>query len=110
HVGVRGVFPNTGPVEAYRGAGRPEAAYVIERLVDVGARELGVSPETLRRKNFIKATPYTTATGKVYDSGSFAGHLQKAQELAGWSGFDDLSAQSRYAGKMRGIKISTYIE
>jgi carbon-monoxide dehydrogenase large subunit len=110
HVRVRGVFTNTVPVDAYRGAGRPEAAYVIERLVDVAARELGVSPETLRRKNFIKATPYTTATGKVYDSGDFAGHLQRAQELAGWSGFEERSAQSRAAGKMRGIGISTYIE
>jgi carbon-monoxide dehydrogenase large subunit len=110
HVRVRGVFTNTVPVDAYRGAGRPEAAYVIERLVDVAARELGVSPETLRRKNFIMATPYTTATGKVYDSGDFAGHLQRAQELAGWSGFEQRSAQSRAAGKMRGIGISTYIE
>ena len=66
-VRVRGVFTNTLPVDAYRGAGRPEAAYVIERLVDVAARELGVSPDALRRKNFIKATPYTTATGKVYE-------------------------------------------
>jgi carbon-monoxide dehydrogenase large subunit len=80
HVRVRGVFTNTVPVDAYRGAGRPEAAYVIERLVDVAARELGVSPETLRRKNFIKATPYTTATGKVYDSGDFAGHLHRARD------------------------------
>ena len=109
-VRVRGVFTNTVPVDAYRGAGRPEAAYVIERLVDVAARELGVSPDALRRKNFIKATPYTTATGKVYDSGDFAGHLQRAQELAGWSGFEERSAQSRAAGKMRGIGISTYIE
>ncbi|MFZ1096776.1 MAG: molybdopterin cofactor-binding domain-containing protein, partial [Xanthobacteraceae bacterium] len=109
-VRVRGVFTNTLPVDAYRGAGRPEAAYVIERLVDVAARELGVSPDALRRKNFIKATPYTTATGKVYDTGDFAGHLQRAQELAGWSGFEERSAQSRAAGKMRGMGISTYIE
>src|SRR6202022_3480985 len=110
HVGVRGVFTNTIPVDAYRGAGRPEAAYVIERLGGVAARELGASPGTRRGKNFIKATPYPTATGKVYGSGDFAGHLQRAQELAGWSGFEERSAQSRGAGRMRGIGISTYIE
>ena len=88
HVRVRGAFTNTVPVDAYRGAGRPEAAYVIERLVDVAARELGVAPDALRRKNFIKPRmPYTTATGKTYDSGDFAGHLQRAQELADWDGF-----------------------
>src|SRR5215213_1232078 len=64
HVRIRGVFTNTVPVDAYRGAGRPEAAYVIERLVDSAARELAIEPDALRRKNFIQATPYTTATGK----------------------------------------------
>src|SRR5262245_30499323 len=72
HVRVRGAFTNTVPVDAYRGAGRPEAAYVIERLVDVAAHEIGVAPDELRRKNFIKAMPYTTATGKTYDSGDSA--------------------------------------
>src|SRR5207245_7327748 len=77
HVRVRGAFTNTVPVDAYRGAGRPEAAYVIERLVDAAAREIGVAPDALRRKNFIKprAMPYTTATAKTYDSGDFAAHL-----------------------------------
>ncbi len=93
HVRVRGVYTNTVPVDAYRGAGRPEAAYVIERLVDVAARELGVAPDALRRKNFIKATPYTTATGKTYDSGDFAGHLARAQEIADWNGFERRLAQ-----------------
>ena len=75
HVRVRGAFTHTVPVDAYRGAGRPEAAYLIERLVDFAARELEVEPDALRRKNFIRkgALPYTTATGKVYDSGDFAG-------------------------------------
>ncbi len=71
HCRVRTVFTNTVPVDAYRGAGRPEAAYVIERLVDAAARKLGMTPDAIRRKNFIqpRAMPYTTATGKVYDSG-----------------------------------------
>ena len=75
HIRIRGVYTNTVPVDAYRGAGRPEAAYVIERLVDVAARELGIAPDALRRRNFIKpkAMPYTTPTGKTYDSGDFAG-------------------------------------
>ncbi len=74
HVGVKGVFTNTVPVDAYRGAGRPEAAYAIERLVDYAARQLGVPPQELRRRNFIKpeAMPYRTALGLTYDSGEFA--------------------------------------
>ena len=110
HVRVRGVFTNTVPVDAYRGAGRPEAAYVIERLVDVAAREIGVAPDELRGRNFIRVLPYTTATGKIYDSGDFAGHLQRAQERAGWGGFEQRLAQSRAAGRLRGIGIATYVE
>ena len=76
HCRVRTVFTNTVPVDAYRGAGRPEAAYVLERLVDAAARKLGMTVDAIRRKNFIppRAMPYTTATGKVYDSGDFAAH------------------------------------
>jgi aerobic carbon-monoxide dehydrogenase large subunit len=110
HVRVRGAFTNTVPVDAYRGAGRPEAAYVIERLVDVAARELGIAPDALRRRNFIKATPYTTATGKIYDSGDFARHLGRAQDGADWSGFERRLAKSRAAGRLRGIGIATYVE
>ncbi len=110
HVRVRGVFTNTVPVDAYRGAGRPEAAYVIERLVDVAAHEIGVEPDALRRKNFIAAMPYTTATGKTYDSGDFGGHLRRAQESADWKGFERRRAQSRKAGRLRGIGIATYVE
>ena len=110
HVRVRGAFTNTVPVDAYRGAGRPEAAYAIERLVDVAARELGVAPDALRRKNFIKATPYTTATDKTYDSGDFAGHLARAQELADWKGFERRLASSRKHGRLRGIGVATYVE
>jgi carbon-monoxide dehydrogenase large subunit len=112
HVRVRGVYTNTVPVDAYRGAGRPEAAYVIERLVDHTARELGVAPDVLRRRNFIKsgAMPYQSATGQNYDSGNFAAHLKRAQELADWAGFSKRLRQSKKAGRLRGIGLSTYIE
>ncbi len=112
HLRMRGVYTNTLPVDAYRGAGRPEAAYVIERLLDVAARELGIAPDTLRKRNFIKpgAMPYTTASGKVYDSGEFAGHMARAQELAGWDGFKRRAAVAKKAGKLAGIGLATYIE
>lgn len=112
HIRVRAAFTNSVPVDAYRGAGRPEAAYVIERLLDVAARDLGLAPDALRRRNFIKpkAMPYTTATGKVYDSGEFAAHMARAQEIADWKGFGRRLAQSKKAGKLRGIGLATYIE
>jgi aerobic carbon-monoxide dehydrogenase large subunit len=111
-VRITAAFTNTLPVDAYRGAGRPEAAYLIERLVDVAARELGIAPDALRRKNFIrpKAMPYTTPTGKVYDSGAFAAHLSRAQEIIDWKGFARRAAQSKKAHKLRGIGLATYIE
>ena len=112
HVRLRAAYTNTVPVDAYRGAGRPEAAYLIERAVDNTARELGVTPESLRKKNFIKpkAMPYTTPTGKVYDSGDFAGIMARAQELADWAGFRKRAAESKRAGRLRGIGLSVYIE
>ena len=112
HVRVRGVYTNTVPVDAYRGAGRPEAAYVIERLVDAAARELGTAPDVLRRRNFIrpKAMPYTTAVGKVYDTGDFAAHLARAQQVADWDGFKQRATASRKRGLLRGIGLATYIE
>jgi aerobic carbon-monoxide dehydrogenase large subunit len=112
HVRVRGAFTNTVPVDAYRGAGRPEAAYLIERLVDVAARELDVEPEALRRRNFIRrgALPYRTPTGKLYDSGDFAGHLKRGLELADRKGFMRRVAASKKTGRLRGIGIATYIE
>jgi carbon-monoxide dehydrogenase large subunit len=112
HVRVRGVYTNTVPVDAYRGAGRPEAAYVIERLVDAAARELNVAPDALRRRNFIKpkAMPYTTATDKIYDTGDFASHMAHAQQLADWDGFKKRASASKKNGLLRGIGIATYIE
>jgi carbon-monoxide dehydrogenase large subunit len=112
HVRLRGVYTNTVPVDAYRGAGRPEAAYLIERAVEAAARELGVAPDALRRKNFIKpkAMPYKTPTGKIYDTGDFAGTMARAQELADWGGFNKRAAQSKRAGRLRGIGLASYIE
>jgi aerobic carbon-monoxide dehydrogenase large subunit len=112
HVRLRAAYTHTVPVDAYRGAGRPEASYLIERLVDVAAREAGVAPDALRKKNFIKpkAMPYTTPTGKVYDSGDFAGILARAQELADWTGFAKRLAASKRTGKLRGIGVATYVE
>jgi carbon-monoxide dehydrogenase large subunit len=112
HIRLRGAYTNTVPVDAYRGAGRPEASYLIERAVDAAARELDIAPDVLRRRNFIKpkAMPYTTPTGKVYDSGDFAGTLARAQEMADWDGFNKRAAQSKRAGKLRGIGIATYVE
>jgi aerobic carbon-monoxide dehydrogenase large subunit len=112
YVRLRGAYTNTVPVDAYRGAGRPEAAYVIERLVDAAARDTGIAPDSLRKRNFIKpqAMPYTTATGKIYDSGDFAGHMVRAQEMADWEGFNKRAAVSKRAGRLRGIGLATYIE
>jgi len=112
HVRLRAAYTNTVPVDAYRGAGRPEASYLIERLVDTAARDLAIAPDALRRKNLIKpkALPYTTPTGKVYDSGDFAGTLARAQEIADWNGFNKRAAASKRAGKLRGIGIATYVE
>ncbi|WP_022720633.1 xanthine dehydrogenase family protein molybdopterin-binding subunit [Rhodopseudomonas sp. B29] len=112
HCRVRNVFTNTVPVDAYRGAGRPEAAYVIERLVDACARKLGMAPDAIRRKNFIapKAMPYRTATGKVYDSGDFAAHLKQAMETAGWKEFPKRLKAAKKDGLLRGIGLASYVE
>ena len=113
HVRVRGVYTHTVPVDAYRGAGRPEAAYLLERLVDRAARELGAKPEAVRRRNFIqpRQMPYKTPIGdRTYDTGDFRGHMERAMELADWSGFKERLRASRKARKLRGIGLATYIE
>jgi len=112
HVAVKGVFTHTVPVDAYRGAGRPEAAYVIERLVDACARKLGMTPDAIRRKNFItpKAMPYTTATGKVYDSGDFIAHMKRAMDIADWKEFPRRAKAAKKQGLVRGIGLATYVE
>ncbi len=112
HVRVRGYYTNTLPVDAYRGAGRPEAAYVIERLVDHIAREIGKAPDALRALNFIPPDkmPYKTQTGRNYDSGEFEAAMRRAMELADWNGFKDRLKASRKAGRIRGIGLASYIE
>ena len=112
-VRLRAVYTNTVPVDAYRGAGRPEAAYNLERMVDYVARELGMKPEAIRRKNFIAPTamPYKTPVGdRTYDTGHFDQHMTQAMEVAGWDSFKDRLKSSRKAGKLRGIGMATYIE
>jgi len=112
HCRIRTVFTNTVPVDAYRGAGRPEAAYVVERLVDAAARKLGMTPDAIRLKNFIppRALPYKTATGKVYDSGDFAAHLKRAMEIADWKGFARRAKAAKKQGLLRGIGLASYVE
>lgn len=112
HCRVRTVFTNTVPVDAYRGAGRPEAAFVVERLVDAAARKLGMTPDAIRRKNFIspRAMPYKTVTGKIYDSGDFAAHMKRAMEVANWKDFPKRAKVAKKQGLLRGIGLATYVE
>lgn len=112
HIRVRGAFTNTAPVDAYRGAGRPEAAYCLERMVDFAAAELGVDPAELRRRNFIspEAMPYRTATGNVYDTGDFGATLEAALGRADQAGFEARRAEAKARGKLRGFGFASYIE
>jgi carbon-monoxide dehydrogenase large subunit len=107
---VKAVFTNTAPVDAYRGAGRPEATYVVERLVEQTARELKVDPAELRRRNFIREFPYATPVGLTYDIGDYEATLAKAQKLADVAGFPARKAESARRGKLRGLGYSCYIE
>jgi carbon-monoxide dehydrogenase large subunit len=109
---VLGVFTHTTPVDAYRGAGRPESIYVVERLIEKAARELGVDPAELRRKNFIPgaAMPFTTTAGEIYDTGEFAQVMDKALQQADWAGLAARREASRKNGKRRGIGMCYYIE
>jgi aerobic carbon-monoxide dehydrogenase large subunit len=109
---VKAVFTNTVPVDAYRGAGRPEATYLIERLVDVAAQQTGFDKLELRRRNFIPtdAFPYQTPVALQYDSGDYFSTLEQALETAGWNSFEERRAAARAQGKLRGIGISTYLE
>jgi len=107
---VDAVYTNTVPVDAYRGAGRPEATFVVERLVEIGARELGVDPADLRRKNFIKTFPHQTPVIMTYDAGDYQASLKKAMELADVKGFAKRKRESARHGKLRGMGYSTYIE
>jgi aerobic carbon-monoxide dehydrogenase large subunit len=112
YVNVKTVFTNTAPVDAYRGAGRPEATYSLERVVDKMCRELGLDPFEVRRKNFVTTDmfPYTTPVALVYDTGNYHATLDKVMELADVAGFDKRAAASKAKGKLRGMGLSTWIE
>jgi carbon-monoxide dehydrogenase large subunit len=107
---VDAVYTNTVPVDAYRGAGRPEATYVVERLVEAAARELNLDPADLRKKNFVKTFPYQTAVASLYDAGDYNASLQKALQIHDYKGFGKRKRESEKSGKLRGIGFATYIE
>jgi carbon-monoxide dehydrogenase large subunit len=109
---VKGVFTNTMSTDAYRGAGRPEATYLIERLMDLVARKLELDPADVRRRNFIEpsAFPFTTSTGLTYDSGDYANTMEKALQLADYRGLRTRQAALRKEGRFLGIGLSTYVE
>lgn len=112
YIVTKGVFTNTAPVTAYRGAGRPESMFVIERLIDRAAQATGIDRVELRRRNLIPdaAIPYTNAIGVTYDSGAFARSMDMALAMADWDGFETRREASREDGKLRGIGIANYIE
>jgi len=112
YVETKAVFTNTVPVDAYRGAGRPEATYLVERIVDLAADELGIDPAELRRRNFIPADayPYQTPVALQYDSGDYAATLDLALKAADYAGFEARRQEAARRGKYRGIGIATYIE
>jgi aerobic carbon-monoxide dehydrogenase large subunit len=112
YVNVKGVMTNTVPTDAYRGAGRPEAAYLLERFVDHIARETGLSPDEIRARNFVKKSqmPWKTSLGDTYDSGDFEGVMRAGMAKADWAGFPARRAQSLQRGKWRGLGMATYVE
>ena len=110
YVNVKAVFTNTVPVDAYRGAGRPEATYQLERLVDKCAHELGVDPIALRRQNFITEFPYATPVAVEYDTGDYVATMDKLEEIADFAGFDARRRDSEAKGKLRGFGVNCYIE
>ena len=107
---LKGVLTNTVPVDAYRGAGRPEGIYLVERVVDAAARETGLAPDEIRRRNFIEAFPYQTPVESNYDSGDFDGAMKLAMKKADWTGFAARREASARRGKLRGIGLAMYIE
>jgi aerobic carbon-monoxide dehydrogenase large subunit len=107
---VNAVFTNTAPVDAYRGAGRPEATYTVERIVETAAHEMGIDPAELRRRNFIKTFPYATPVGLTYDTGDYEATMSRAIQLADVAGFPARKAASAAKGLKRGLGYSAYIE
>jgi carbon-monoxide dehydrogenase large subunit len=112
HLATQGVLTHTSPLTSYRGAGRPEAVTLVERLLDRAALKVGIDPAEIRRRNFIRpeAMPYKTATGHCYDGGDFAGVLERCLELSDWKGFDVRRAAARTRGRLRGRAVTFYIE
>ena len=112
HFEVKTVMTHTAPVGAYRGAGRPEAVFIVERLFDAAARQIGMDPRTIRKANYIKPAqlPYTNATGQVYDSGAFAHMLERATKLADWDGFGARKREAKKRGMLYGRGLTSYIE
>ena len=112
HFDIKAVMTNTAPVGAYRGAGRPEAVFIVERLMDAAARQLGMDPRAIRKVNFIKPgqLPYTNAAGQVYDSGAFAHMLDRAAKLADWDGYAARKKAAKKKGLLYGRGLTSYIE
>ncbi len=110
YINVKAVFTNTVPVDAYRGAGRPEASFQLERVIDKAAHELGVDPIALRRQNFITEFPYATPVAVEYDTGDYHATMDKLEEMADFAGFDARRAESEKNGKLRGLGVNCYIE
>ncbi len=109
-VNVQGIFTNTTPTDAYRGAGRPEAIYTLERTMDHAARVLGVDPWALRESNFVRAFPYRTASGELYDVGDFPRVLARVRREADVAGFAERRRVAAAAGRLRGLGLCCYIE
>jgi carbon-monoxide dehydrogenase large subunit len=112
HFEVKTVMTHTAPVGAYRGAGRPEAVFIVERLFDAAARQIGMDPRAIRKANYIKPAqlPYTNAAGQVYDSGAFAHMMERASKLADWDGFAARKREARKKGLLYGRGLTSYIE
>ncbi|WP_298494200.1 xanthine dehydrogenase family protein molybdopterin-binding subunit [uncultured Maritimibacter sp.] len=110
YVNVKAVFTNTVPVDAYRGAGRPEATFQLERLIDKAARELGVDPIALRRQNFITQFPYATPVAVEYDTGDYNATMDTLETMIDRAGFEARAAESKKNGKLRGLGVNCYIE
>ena len=110
YVNVKAMFTNTVPVDAYRGAGRPEATYQIERVIDMAARELGADPVALRRQNYVTEFPYATPVAVEYDTGDYHSTMDKLEEIGDFSGFEARRKESEAKGKWRGLGINNYIE
>src|SRR5450432_1005286 len=112
HYEVKAVMTNTAPVGAYRGAGRPEGVFIVERLMDAAARQIGMDPRAIRKINYVKPAqlPYTNAVGQVYDSGAFAHMLERASKLADWDGFAARTKAAKKKGRLYGRGLTSYIE